>query len=90
MERAARWILTALICVFFLGCLYVSLASMMGAGFIFSDIDYDEAQRQAAQSKAAIFSIFCFFGLCASLVGLFLSGRIARLIMRVFRVRGAA
>jgi hypothetical protein len=90
MKKAAHRILTALVCIFALGCVYVSAALMMGAGFAFSDIDYGEAQRQAAESKAAIFSIFCFFSLCASVASLLLSGRIARLILRVIGMRDAA
>lgn len=90
MKKAAHWVLTALTCILALGCIYVSAALMIGAGFIFSDIEYDEAQRQAAESKAAVFSIFCFLSLCASLAGLFLSGRIARFILRVIGIRDAA
>jgi hypothetical protein len=52
------WCLVGLICVGALGCVYVSGALMLGAGFIFGDIDYNEAQQQTAQSKAAVLPAF--------------------------------
>ena len=86
MKKIAHWILVILICIFALVSIYINFALMIGSGFIFGDIDYTEAQRQTAETKAAIFSIICFFGLCISVIMLFLSSRISRFILKIFGV----
>ena len=79
-----------LICVFALGCAYISFVLIVGSGFIFGDIDYTEAQRQVAEKKATILSLFGFVSLCASMLLMFLSSRIARFTLRLFGIGGAA
>lgn len=86
MKKIAHWVLVTLICIFALVSIYLSFALMIAADFIFGNIDYTEAQMQTAPKKAFIFSIFCFFGLCLSVIILFLSGRIARFILKIFGV----
>ena len=86
MKKIAHWTLVILICIFAFCSIYVCFALMIGSGFIFGDIEYTEAQRQAAETKRAIFSIFCFLGLCLSVTILFVSGRIASFILEIFGV----
>lgn len=82
MKKTARIIWAIIIFLFALGCAYVSVVFIVGSGFIFGDIDYTEAQRQTAEKKAAILSAFGFLSLCVSILLMFLSGRIARLILK--------
>ena len=82
--------LVILICAFALGCAYVSFVLMAASGFIFGDIDYTEAQMRSAENKAGLVSLFGFISLCASLTVMYLSGRIARFILRARGGGGAA
>jgi len=84
VRKAIYWFLVIVVCSFALVCIYLSGALMLGAGFIFGDIDHTDAQRQVAQGKADLFSLFCFICLCASVALLFLSGRIANLVLKTF------
>jgi hypothetical protein len=90
MNKITHRILTALICVLALGWIYVSVVLMIGSGFIFGDIDFDEAQMRAAESKAYMLSIFGFLSLCMSVVLLLFSGRVARVILRCIGMSKAA
>jgi len=89
MKKIAHSTLVILICIFALVSIYVSFALMIGSGFIFGDIDYTEAQRQTAETKAYFFSILCFFSLCLSVITLFLSSRIARFILKILGISDA-
>lgn len=90
MNRAAYLTVVTLICLCASGCACVSLAVWAASGFIGGDIDYTEAQREAAQGWAALVAISGFFGVLTSVSVMFLSGRIARFILRLFGAGGAA
>ncbi len=90
MKKVAHMILTVLICIFALSCVYLSAILAISAGLMFGDINDTETQRQAAQVKTTIFSLFCFLGFCASLAVLFLSRWISRFILKLIGIRDAA
>ena len=90
MNKAAYGTLVVLICLCALGCAYVSLVLWLASGFITGDIDYTEAQRQAAQGRAALLSLVGFLGVIASVAAMLLSGRLARLVLRLFGAGSAA
>jgi hypothetical protein len=89
MKKAAHWILVIFICALALGGAYVGFVLMIASGFIFGNIDHTEAQRQAAENKALISSLFGFVSFCIAILIMFLSSRIARLMLRVLGVGGA-
>ncbi|MEP7214255.1 MAG: hypothetical protein ABI791_14345 [Acidobacteriota bacterium] len=84
MKRARNLPLTIIVVGVSLCGVCLCFVMMMAAGFIFGDIDDNEVQRNAAETKAYVLTVLSFLGLCGSIVGLFVSGRIARFILRVF------
>jgi hypothetical protein len=90
MDKAAYRTLVILIRLCALGCACVCLALWAASGFVGGEIDYTEAQRQAARGWAALIALSGFLGLLASVSAMFLSGRIARFILMLFGAGGAA
>ena len=84
MKKIAYWISVIFICAFALASIYISFILIIGSGFIMGNIDYNEAQRQSADTKAYFLSLFGFFSLCISVAILFLSSHIAHLALKIF------
>jgi len=84
MKKPEHWIIVASICVVSLACAYVSSVLIIGSGFIFGDIDYTDAQRQAAGNKADILSLFAFIGLCTSILAIVFCNRITIRLLKIF------
>jgi len=83
----APLLLTGLISILALCCAFGGVLLLMSAGFVFADIDYNEEQWRAAETRSAIFSVLCVIEICASVVILFLSNRISRLIVELPPIR---
>ena len=84
MKKVIHWSLVILICIFSLFSLYVNILLIFGSGFVFANIDYTEAEMDIAQQKANFLSALAFVGACVSIFMLFLSNRIAKLIVKFF------
>jgi hypothetical protein len=86
VTKYSHWALVILISAFALASAYISFVLMIGSGFIFGDIDYTEAQMEAANRKAAVLKLVALIGLCVSILVICRSGRIARFILRALGV----
>jgi hypothetical protein len=90
MRRVGYWALVSLICAFGLFCAYVGVIIMVFSSHFGVDIDSTEAQRQAAESRAWVFTLVGFIIVCCSIVMMSCSGRIARSTIRFLGGRAAA
>lgn len=84
MRKFGYGILLALICLVALGCGFASIIVIMFSSSFGVDIDYTDAQRQAAESRSWIFVLLGSLGLLGSLLLLFASDGITRLVLRIF------
>ena len=82
--KVAKITLIILICLACLVGLYLGFVFLVASGFIFAgDIDLTDEQRKAAETKAAICSIFSLilmlFSLCAMIFSKVISERVLKL-----------
>ncbi len=83
-NKYIHWILAILIGVFALVSVCANFVLIFASRFAFSDIDYSEAERQTAEIKSFILSVFFFISFCISVLILFLCGKISEFILKIF------
>ncbi|MBV9959912.1 MAG: hypothetical protein JO360_15910 [Acidobacteria bacterium] len=82
--KIAHRMLLALICLFAFGCAGLSLVFIMGSSYFVADIDYTEAQRQAAETRSWFIVAFGWLSLCVSMLLMFAGDSIARFVLKLF------
>ena len=87
MNKAVYYMMLALTLILSLGCFLVSFLLVLGSGFAFFDIDYNEEQRQAAELYARLISLSGLIGLLGSLVLMGNSDRMTLFMMKLLRIK---
>ena len=87
MSNIIYWLLVTVICAVAVGGGYISFILILLSGFIFDDADLTRLQRQPADSKALMISLFGAISLCVSVLLLLISNRVAGLLFRVVGMR---
>ena len=82
--NSSKILLVILICFVSLCGIYIGFVFLTSSGFIFAgDIDLTEEQRNAAQIKVVIGSLFGLVLMIASFFAIFLSGVIANFLLKL-------
>ncbi len=87
MNKILYRLLVFLICVFSLCCAFVSICFIFLSEFMVFELDFNDIQRQAAETKAWLITFSGIVGLCLSILLLLFSVRIVGFVLNVLGIK---